>query len=157
MSTEAPSTVPDLMARIDRYAARYADPGVDPEREDLDREDLEEALLAAGVPDGRSRPSSPEYVRAEHVAQIRVANAGRGMVETARLMKQGSLSALSLDAARAELEAARDALGAIHATPVGGQPPVTVRLSAEEATALRGLVIRLCGGGCPCGAVKGAW
>lgn len=92
---------------------------VDPD--DFEDEDLDEAAPPA---------STVEYIRAEHVAGLRVANAGRGVDEMARLVRLGTILPDSLEAARAELEAARHALGLVHATPIGEVP------SAETYTAM---------------------
>jgi hypothetical protein len=66
--------------------------------------------------------STVEYIRAEHVAQLRMANAGRGVDEMARLVRLGTMLPDSLEAARAEMEAARYALGLVHQTPIGEVP-----------------------------------
>jgi hypothetical protein len=66
--------------------------------------------------------STPEYIRCEHVAQIRVANAGRGVMHIKELVDARILPQASLDAAQAEVEAAREALGMVHATPLGEVP-----------------------------------
>jgi hypothetical protein len=66
--------------------------------------------------------STPEYIRCEHVAQIRVSNAGRGVMHIKELVDARILPQASLDAAEAEVEAAREALGMVHATPLGEVP-----------------------------------
>lgn len=55
-----------------------------------------------------------ELIAAEHRAQIRIANAGRGVMEIKRLVDLGSLPQSSLDAAEDELEAARRVCGLVH-------------------------------------------
>jgi hypothetical protein len=99
--------------------------------DDVDTDDDDEDLGPAC--------STPAYIAAEHRAQIRVGNASSGVQEISDLVKLGTLPQSSLGAARDELESARDALGAIHRTPVGQDPVDPIRaLHAEVAEAHRG-------------------
>ena len=66
--------------------------------------------------------STADYIHAEHVAQIRVANAGQGVDRVAERVRNGILPKQSLVAANRELEAARHVLGLVHATQVGFDP-----------------------------------
>lgn len=77
--------------------------------------------------------STAAYIAAEHRAQIRLANAGRGLAEISRLVDLGTLPEESRTAARDEYETAAALLGAIHQTPVGQDPATGIeRVRAAE-------------------------
>lgn len=80
--------------------------------------------------------STAAYIAAEHRAGIRLANAGRGLAEIARLVDLGTLPEESRTAARDEYETAAALLGAIHQTPVGQDPATGIERvrAAEEIT-----------------------
>jgi hypothetical protein len=82
--------------------------------------------------------SSPAYLAAEHRAQVRAANAGRGLDEMVRLVELGTMLRSSLDAARDEYDAARRAVGCVHSTPIGCDPlPGPLHWDALEVVAQR--------------------
>lgn len=70
--------------------------------------------------------STVEYLRAEHVAQMRLANAGRGVKWAAKLVRSGWQPQCTLDAAKVELEAAQNALRLVHDTLTGSVPSAEV-------------------------------
>lgn len=82
--------------------------------------------------------STPAYLAAEHRAQVRLANAGRGLDRMVRLVRQGTLPMASMDAARFEHTEAQWALAAVHSTPTGEDPaPGGLHWDALEVVARR--------------------
>ncbi|MFF0821180.1 hypothetical protein ACFYUR_12415 [Micromonospora haikouensis] len=81
-----------------------------------------------------------ELLAAEHRAQIRVANANRGVMDTKRRVDTGIHPQSSLDAARDEVEAARLVLGLVHE-----RQQLDLHLAREAEAAFLAGECRYCG------------
>lgn len=75
---------------------------------------MEHDVVTDAIRDHLNTLSQTELIAAEHRAQIRVANAGQGVMRIKERVDAGILPQSSLDAARDEDESARFSLGLVH-------------------------------------------